>query len=689
MTDLFLDAPAPQPLRRPAAQDAHGEHWEDPYAWLRDDALPTLTDSAVRRHLEAENRYTDAVLAPLAPLKQVLRDQLAERIDPKEHGVPWRSTAGTFRWAFSEGAQYPCWYRLSGDEETLILDEPALAKGATAFSLGAFAPSPRGNFLAYAVDRSGSEHYELRYRPLRGGSEAVVHERAAGGVVWAGDESGFFYLIQNDQWRPYQLRWHVLGSDPALDQVLYEESNPGFFLSLDESADGAFLFLAAGDHQTQGQWVLPLASAPEEPLRCLVEPMRGREVEVDHAHGRFWLRSNHEDPDFGVYTVPTEGPWGESNWQPLLPPAPGRYLLGFVLFEGFWARLERLDAQDRILWGPIPEPGALAEGGQAVPFPSALGQAGFGTNAWFSATTLRVSFSSMVDPPAVYDFEPATGILTCLKRRVVPGYAPEDFEQLRFWATSADGTAVPYTVARRRGAPPGPVHLYGYGAYGLGEMPSFSSARVLLMERGVTCVLAHGRGGDELGQRWYRAATEAGREHTFADFLAISEALLADGLGEPGRIALEGGSAGGKLVAVALNRAPDRWAAVFAAVPFVDVLHTMLDPDLPLTPLEWPEWGNPVASREAFDTIRAYCPYQNVRPGAFPPVLATAGVEDPRVGYWEPAKWIAALRHEQRGAAPLLLRTQFAAGHGGATGRYAGLEEIAEAYAFLLTALHP
>ena len=199
-------------------------------------------------------------------------------------------------------------------------------------------------------------------------------------------------------------------------------------------------------------------------------------------------------------------------------------------------------------------------------------------------------------------------------------------------------------------------------------MPSFSSARVLLMERGVTCVLAHGRGGDELGQRWYRAATEAGREHTFADFLAISEALLADGLGEPGRIALEGGSAGGKLVAVALNRAPDRWAAVFAAVPFVDVLHTMLDPDLPLTPLEWPEWGNPVASREAFDTIRAYCPYQNVRPGAFPPVLATAGVEDPRVGYWEPAKWIAALRHEQRGAAPLLLRTQFAAGHGGATG---------------------
>jgi oligopeptidase B len=515
----------------------------------------------------------------------------------------------------------------------------------------------------------------------------VIHARASGAVVWAGDESGFYYLIQNDQWRPYQLRWHALGSNPGVDPVLYEESNPGFFLSLDESADGAFLFLSAGDHQTQGQWVLPLSGGPEGELRCLVAPVPGREVEADHAHGRFWLRSNHEDPDFGVYTVPTTGPWDESDWQPLLPPARGRYLLGFALFEGFWARLERLEAQDRILWGAIPEPGALAEDAQAVPFPSALGQAGFGTNAWFAATTLRVSFSSMVDPPAVYDFEPATGALTCLKRRVVPGYAPEDFEQLRFWATSADGTAVPYTVARRRGAPPGPVHLYGYGAYGLGEMPSFSSARLLLLERGVTCVLAHVRGGDELGQRWYRAATGAGREHTFADFLAISEALLAEGLGERGRIALEGGSAGGELVAVALNRAPERWAAVFAAVPFVDVLHTMLDPELPLTPLEWPEWGNPLASRGAFDTIRAYCPYQNVRPEAFPPVLATAGVEDPRVGYWEPAKWIAALRDQQRGPAPLMLRTQFSAGHGGATGRYAGLDEVAEAYAFLLTAL--
>ena len=379
-----------------------------------------------------------------------------------------------------------------------------------------------------------------------------------------------------------------------------------------------------------------LASAPEEPLRCLVEPMRGREVEVDHAHGRFWLRSNHEDPDFGVYTVPTEGPWGESNWQPLLPPAPGRYLLGFVLFEGFWARLERLDAQDRILWAPIPEPGALAEGGQAVPFPSALGQAGFGTNAWFAATTLRVSFSSMVDPPAVYDFEPATGILTCLKRRVVPGYAPEDFEQLRFWATSADGTAVPYTVARRRGASQGPVHLYGYGATAWGD------AQLLLCAR-----FAHGTGRDlracpRAGRRRARTALVSGghgggREHTFADFRDF-RGPARGGSGGARRIAFGRRQRRGKaFAAVALNRAPDRWAAVFAAVPFVDVLHTMLDPDLPLTPLEWPEWGNPVASREAFDTIRAYCPYQNVRPGAFPPVLATAGVEDPRVGYWEPA----------------------------------------------------
>src|SRR5210317_849209 len=233
MTDRFLDAPAPQPPRRPEAQRAHGEQWDDPYAWLRDDAFPPLADPAVQAPLDAENRYADAVLAPLAPLKQILRDQLAARLDPKEHGVPWRSTAGTFRWAFREGAQYPCWYLLDGDEEALILDEPALAEGATAFSLGAFAPSPQGSYLAYAVDRAGSEHYELRYRPLRGGQERVVHARASGAVVWAGDESGFYYLIQNDQWRPYQLRWHALGSNPGVDPVLYEESNPGFFLSLD------------------------------------------------------------------------------------------------------------------------------------------------------------------------------------------------------------------------------------------------------------------------------------------------------------------------------------------------------------------------------------------------------------------------------------------------------------------------
>ncbi len=687
MPERFAEAPVPATPRRPVAREGHGLRWTDPYAWLRDGAPGALEAASIRQHLEAENAYAEAVLAPLSPLKNRLRETLEARLDPQEQGVPWTSRAGTFRWAYDAEDQYPKWYRLEGEAAELVLDEPALAADAEAFSLGAFAPSPAGTYLAFAYDRSGAEHYTLAFRPLAGGQEEWVTDQSNGDVVWAQDESGFFYLVQNDQWRPFQLRWHRRGTDPVADPVLYEERDPGFFLSLSESVDGAFVLLTAGDHQTQGVWVLSLAGPPETPLRCLVPPLAGREVDVDHAHGHFWLRSNHEHPNFGLYRLASAGPWEDAPWVTLQAPQDAVYLVGVTLFATFWARLERLEARDRIMVAPISGSGQPEGAGEEIVFPSELGQAGFGTNAAYEAEVVRVAFSSMIDPPAVYDYDPGTRRLTFLKQRVVPGYQREDFEQRRFWARSADGTAVPYTLARRKGAAARGVHLYGYGAYGLGEMPGFSSARLLLLEAGVTCVLAHVRGGDELGQAWYRAATGLGRERTFEDFLAVSEALIAEGWAAPGQIALEGGSAGGELVAVALNRAPGRWAGVYAAVPFVDVLHTMMDPTLPLTPLEWPEWGNPLESTEAFEAIRAYCPYQNVKAGAYPPVLATAGVEDPRVGYWEPAKWIAALRNAQQGSAPLLLRTQFKAGHGGATGRYGGLEEVAEAYAFLLTVL--
>ena len=684
----------PQAAVRPQTATYHGITIEDPYHWLKDDSYPEVDDPDVLAYLKAENDYFEAAMAPLGDLVETLYQEIKARQQPDEASVPVREGAWYYQWRYEAGGQYRIWSRWpttgpgaregpAGHVQT-ILDEPALAQEAEYFRLGAMAVSNGGDLLAYSTDTDGSERFRLVVKDLATGQllEDAI-EDTIGSPAWAADDSAFLYTRVDENWRPYQVRRHRLGEPAAEDAIVYEERDPGFFVSLSTSASKRFLVIHTADHVTSEAHLLP-ADNLEADLAIMSPRRENHEYAIDHQGDRFIIRTNDRHKNTRLAAA-AEDDFSECAWVSLLEGSDTLYIQDFQAFADFIAVEERCGGLDQIR---IIDP---AGAGKHIEFPESAYSVDIGDNPEFQTDTLRLRYTSMVTPNTVLDYHRDSGELEVRKVQQVPsGYDDTLYTTERLMTPARDGARVPVSIVRRKDTPvdgTAPLHLYGYGAYGHAIPPSFSSARLSLLDRGFIAAIAHIRGGDDLGYQWYEAGKLKRRTNTFNDFVDVAKHLIATKHTAAGRIAIAGGSAGGELMGAAVNQAPELWGAVAAHVPFVDVLNTMLDASLPLTPIEWPEWGNPIEDPAAFALIRSYSPYDQLKRGAYPPMLVTAGLNDPRVTYWEPAKYVAKLRTLKTDQNPLLLKTNMDAGHGGKSGRYDSLREVAEEYAFMLAAL--
>lgn len=665
---------------RPRRFEHHGIVVEDPYAWLKDPGYPQVTDEEILGHLKAENAWFEASMAPLKPLVDTLFEEMKGRLKEDDASVPQKDGGFLYWWAFDKGAQYRKWWRraVEGGADELLLDEPALAEGKDYFRLGSLAVSPDGKLLAYMVDDDGSERFKLRIRDLATATDIeTVTNAAIGQAVWTEGGRAVAWAEVNENWRPFRIRLHRLGEEGE-GAVLYEEADAGFFVGVSRSQDRQWLVIHTADHVTSEVRLVPVADPTADPI--LVSPRQpGREYEVDLREGELFIRANDTHPNFRIATARIETP---GQWQELIAASDRHYIRGLSAFRSVLAISERIDGLDQVRLRTY-------DGDEHyVAFPEASYAAGIANNPEYDPAALRLTYESMVTPATVYDYHLADRRLEVRKVQVIPsGYDASAYETVRLMATARDGVQVPVSVVYKKGFPrngSGKLHLYGYGAYGLAMPPGFSTARLSLLDRGFAYAIAHIRGGDDLGYRWYLDGKLTKRWNTFNDFVDCAKHLIAEGFTRAGNISISGGSAGGELMGVVTNTDPELWGAVVAHVPFVDVLNTMLDDSLPLTPMEWPEWGNPIQDKAAFELIRSYSPYDNVDGKPYPPMMVTAGLNDPRVTYWEPAKWVARLRATKTDASPLIMKINMGAGHGGKSGRWDSLVEVAEEYAFIL-----
>jgi len=684
MADSTTKAP-PVAAKKPSSVTHHGITVADDYAWLRDPGYPEVTDKAVLEHLAAENAWFEARMAPHRRTIDALFSEMRARIKEADKSVPQKDGDWLYWIEFEEGAEYKKWWRkpVAGGPDELILDEPALAEGKEYFRLGAISTSKDGRLLAYSVDDNGSERFTARIKDLATG-EHLPDEipGTLSALVWVAADTGLIYSLANEQWRTDNARLHWLGKPVEDDVELYHEDDEGFRVSASLSANEDWVIVAAGDHETSEVRLVPAADPLAEPI--LVRPrQKGLEYDVDvrpETDGAtLFVHANDTHENFRLATARLASP---GEWITLIEGSDAFYLTGFELFRDFYVVEGRLGGLDRLEIRYYDDPARV----EPIAFPEASYSAGTGNNPEYTQTVLRVSYESMVSPASTYDFHVAERRLELLKVQEIPsGYDRSLYATERLEIAARDGTPIPVSVmVRKDRASPGPLHLYGYGAYGIAIDPGFSTTRLSLVDRGFAYAIAHVRGGDDLGRAWYKAGKLESRVNTFTDFVDVAKGLIERGYTEAGRISISGGSAGGELMGAVINSDPALWGAVVAHVPFVDVLATMLDASLPLTPGEWPEWGNPIEDQAAFELIWSYSPYDNVRAQEYPPLLVTAGLNDPRVTYWEPAKWVARLRELKTDGNELLLKTNMGAGHGGKSGRFESLRETAEEFAFIL-----
>jgi oligopeptidase B len=742
----------PVPERRPTVLRAHGDERIDDWYWLKN-----RDDPAVLAHLEAENAYAEAVLAPLVPLRDRLFEEIKARIAETDLSVPVRRGPWWYYDRTEEGKSYPlhCRRPVAGDDppldvglgpepgpdETLLLDENALAEGHGYLEVANLSVSPDHRWLAYATDTTGAELYDLSFRPLAGaeadgaggtGSDAGepaltgAPETVSGtsyGLAWANDNATVFYTRVDAAMRPYQLWRHRLGTDPAGDTLVLQEDDERFTLSVGRTKNGAFI--AAGLHShTTSEWRVVPADEPTAVPRPVAPRRQGIEYSIEHhraggGDGWFVITTNDGAEDFRVMAAPAGSSQGapsapQDAWVELVPHRPGVRVEDVDVLDDWLVVAERLGGEPVLRIVAVGEAGIpglfgtdVLAASRLVPSTGHPAVTWEGPNPEPATRSLRIEQTSLTEPRTVSDLDLGSGTVTVRKRQpVLGGYDPARYRACRLWATAPDGARVPLSAVYRAdlsddpAAPPGtppsrpaPCLLYGYGAYEHSIDPVFSSLRLSLLDRGVVFAIAHVRGGGELGRRWYLDGKAAAKAHTFSDFVACGRHLVETGFTTPDRLAARGGSAGGLLMGALVNEAPDLFSVVVAEVPFVDCLTTMLDESLPLTVGEFEEWGDPIRDPAAYATIKAYSPYDNVRsrdatgaPVRHPRIFATAGLNDPRVGYWEPAKWVARLRAEDPGAT-VVLRTELGAGHGGPSGRYETWRDEALVYAFVLDAL--
>ncbi|MBB5984048.1 S9 family peptidase [Sphingobium lignivorans] len=664
----------------------HGRTLEDPWAWLRDPGYPDVTDPAVLDYLKAENAYFESHMAAKKPMVDALFAEMKARIKEEDRSVPQKDGAYVYWSSFETGEQYRRHWRRrvgapeDGSADELIVDEPAMAAGKDYFRLGGVAISNDDRLLAYAVDDSGAERYTVRIKDLATGEILPdVIPDVLSALVWTQDDSGLVYAPANAQWRTDRAMLHRLGTGAQEDVLLYHEKDEGFRVSVGLSAAEDWIIIATGDHVTSEVRLLPAADPQAAPVLVSAR-VPEREYDVD-VHGEWlYIRTNDTHPNFRLVRAPLAAP---DRWEEVLPPSDHFYLTDVSLFRDFYVTEGRKNGLDQIEIRDY-----ATHAARRIDFPEASYVAGLDDNPEYHVTKLRISYESMVTPDTVLDYSLADGHREILKVQEIPsGFDPALYTTDRLLIPARDGTSIPVSILHRRDFPMDgsrPLYLYGYGAYGIAIEPGFGTTRLSLVDRGFAFAIAHIRGGDDLGQQWYKDGKLEKRTNTFNDFVDVAKGLIAQGYTSAGRIATSGGSAGGELMGAIVNSDPELWGAVVAHVPFVDVLNTMLDETLPLTPGEWPEWGNPIEDAAAYDLIASYSPYDNVKPQAYPPMLVTAGLNDPRVTYWEPAKWVARLRATKTDDHLLLLKTNMEAGHGGKSGRWESLRETAEEFAFIL-----
>ena len=674
----------PAAARRPVILTAHGDARVDEWYWLRD-----RDDPAVLAHLAAENDHTAAALAHTEELQGRLYDEIVARIQETDLSVPARKGDWWYLSRTVEGQQYGITCRRRGGPdgpEEVLLDQNELAAGHDYLAVANLAVSPGTTLMAYAVDFDGSERYTLRVRDLATGRERPDEVPGTSyGVAWSADDTTLFYVKVDESMRPYQLWRHRLGSDPAADALVHQEDDERFYLSVHTTKSDRFVVLTLASKVTSEVRFLD-ATDPEGDFRVVEPRQQGVEYSVvDHGE-RFFVVTNADGAaNFKLMEAPVATP-GRAHWTEVVGHRPDVKLEGVEEFAGHLVLCERAEGIARLAVR------RLADGDtHVVDQPEAVSTAWVEANWELDTAVLRLGYSSLVTPRSVVDYDMVTRTRTLLKQQpVLGGFDPARYRSQRLWATAVDGTRVPISLVHRHDVAPdgtAPALLYGYGSYEISIDPTFSSLRLSLLDRGVVFAIAHVRGGGELGRAWYEDGKLLAKPNTFSDFVACARHLVQAGWAAPGRLAIRGGSAGGLLMGAAANLAPELFAAVVAEVPFVDALTTISDEDLPLTVTEWEEWGNPVADPAVYACMKGYAPYDNVAARPYPAMLVTAGLNDPRVSYWEPAKWVQRLRDRTTGDRPVLLKTEMGAGHGGPSGRYDSWRDEAMVYAFVLDAL--
>ncbi|MDE3162345.1 MAG: S9 family peptidase [Acidobacteriota bacterium] len=670
----------------------HGITLTDDYAWLRQKDDPEVT-----AYLEAENAYAEANLAPLASLREGLYGEMLSHIQQTDVSVSYFDDGYWYHTRTQEGLQYATLCRRPGSlprpddsvPEEVVLDGNQLAKGHAFFAIGDVALSDDSRWVAYSTDTTGFRQYTLHIKDMATGETLPGTVERVGSAVWAADNRSLFYTVEDEvQKRQYQLWRHTLGAPHTQDVLVYQDDDERFNIGIGRTRDGQYLILESASHITSEAQCLR-ADDPTGAFRVIAPRRDDHEYSVDHRMGRWYIRTNDKGRTFRLVTAPEDAA-GEANWTELLPHREQIMLEDIDLFAGFFVACEREAGLPRLRLWKFAGDGPAATAAGEIAFPEPAYSASPHINRVFDTTTIRYAYQSLVTPSSVYEYDLASGVSTLLKQVEIPGgFDRTLYQSERIQATAPDGVQVPVSIVYRKDKrTPGrnPLYVYGYGSYGYALPLGFSSNRLALLDRGVVLAYAHIRGGGDLGDPWHDAGKMLVKRNTFTDFIACVERLTAAGYGDAARVAIEGGSAGGLLMGAVTNMRPELFRAVVSHVPFVDVMNTMLDASLPLTVPEYEEWGDP--NEEAyFRYMLSYSPYDNLRAAAYPAMLVKTSLHDSQVMYWEPAKYVAKLRTLKTDANPLLLVTNMQAGHGGASGRYDYLKEIAFDYAFLLREL--
>jgi oligopeptidase B len=680
-------APADTNPAPPVARKIHtetpinGTKLVDDYRWLREKSNPD-----VAKYLEAENAYADGLMKPTEALQQKLYEEMVSHIKETDVNVPYKEGGYFYYSRWEKGKQYPIFARKKGSleaSEELTLDVNQLAAGQPFMALGASEISDDGNLLAYTTDNTGFRQYKLYIRDLRTGKDSAVIAEKVGSVAWANDNQTLFYTVEEEKTkRQYRMYRHRTGGSP--DQVVFEEPDERFNIGVQKTRSGQYLVLEVGSHTTSEARVLD-AAKPNGEWKLVSPRQQDVEYYVDHRGDQFFIRANDKGRNFRLVTAPVSAPFKE-NWKEIVPDRPDVMLTRVELFQDFYVLVERENGLPELTVVDFTS-GAK----KRISYPEPVYTSAPQVNREFKTKYFRYAYQSLITPASVFDYDAEKHTSTLLKQTEVPGgYDPTKYQSERVWATAKDGVKVPISVIYRKDLKKAdgtnPLYVYAYGSYGFNLPVTFNATRLSLLDRGVVMAYAHIRGGADMGKQWHDAGRMMNKMNTFTDFIACTEHLVASKYGSRDKIAIEGGSAGGLLMGAVTNLRPDLFKVVISHVPFVDVMNTMLDASLPLTVPEYEEWGNP-NEKPAFDYMLKYSPYDNLKKSAYPAMLVKTSFNDSQVMYWEPAKYVAKLRTLKDDKSVLLLKTNMAAGHGGASGRYDRFHEIAFDYAFMLRQL--